>query len=135
MTRENIGPKNNSTKQPTTHSTKQPTTRSGNVNKGKSGEELAAVYLQTQGYQIIFRNFHSKYGELDIVAKKNNCLVFIEVKTRTQDRFGTPGESVDDRKQKHMTYAAKYFVQRFGFHHADMRFDVIEILLNHLENV
>lgn len=110
------------------------TNRSENVSKGKHGEELAAVYLQAQGYQIVFRNFYSKYGELDIVAKKNNLLVFVEVKTRTQDRFGTPGEAVDARKQKHMEYAAKYFIQRFGFHHTDVRFDVIEINLNHLEN-
>jgi putative endonuclease len=109
--------------------------RSENVNKGKYGEDLAAVYLQTRGYQIVFRNFHSKYGELDLVVKKNNLLVFVEVKTRTQDRFGTPGEAVGARKQKHMEYAAKYFIQRFGFHHADLRFDVIEINLNHLENV
>lgn len=60
------------------------TNRSENVSKGKHGEELAAVYLQAQGYQIVFRNFYSKYGELDIVAKKNNLLVFVEVKTRTQ---------------------------------------------------
>lgn len=139
MSRENIGPKsspsNHSGSQPPTHPGKQPSTHPGNANKGKYGEELASAYLQSQGYQIIFRNFYSKYGELDIVAKKNNCLVFIEVKTRTQDRFGSPGEAVDARKQKHMAYAAKYFVQRFGFHHTDMRFDVVEVQLNHLENI
>lgn len=107
----------------------------GNVKKGKSGEELAAVYLRDKGYQIIFRNFHSKYGELDIVAKKNNLLVFVEVKTRTQDLFGTPGEAVDNRKQRHMNYVANYFIHQFGFHHIDMRFDVIEVQLNHIENV
>jgi putative endonuclease len=109
--------------------------RSGNINKGKYGEELAAGFLQNQGYQIIFRNFYSKYGELDIVAKKSNLLVFVEVKTRTQDRFGIPAEAVNARKRKHMEYAAKYFVQRYGFHHVDIRFDVIEVSLNHLESI
>jgi putative endonuclease len=109
--------------------------RTGNVDKGKWGEELAAGYLQQQGYQILFRNFYSKYGELDIVAKRNNLLVFVEVKTRTQNSFGTPGEAVDERKRRHMNYAANFFIQRFGFHHFDLRFDVIEINLNHLENV
>lgn len=108
---------------------------SSNVCKGKWGEELAAGYLKDKGYQIIFRNFYSKYGELDIVAKKNKLLVFVEVKTRTQDLYGTPAEAVDARKQRHMTYAANFFIQRFGFHKIDMRFDVIEIHLNHLENV
>ena len=108
---------------------------SANISIGKCGEDLAAKYLQSQGYQIIFRNFYSKYGELDIVAKKNNLVAFVEVKTRTQDRYGTPGEAVDARKQKHMVYAAKYFIQRFGLHHVDARFDVIEITLNHLKNV
>jgi len=106
-----------------------------NVNKGKWGEELAAGYLRTKGYQIIFRNFYSKYGELDIVAKKNNLLVFVEVKTRTQDYYGTPAEAVDARKRRHMTSAASFFLQRFGFQNVDLRFDVIEINLNHLENV
>jgi len=109
--------------------------RTGNVNKGKWGEELAAGYMQQQGYQILFRNFYSKYGELDIVARRNNLLVFVEVKTRTQNDYGTPGEAVDARKRKHMNYAANFFLQRFGFHHVDLRFDVIEINLNHLENI
>jgi putative endonuclease len=109
--------------------------QAGNVDKGKWGEELAAAYLQQRGYQILFRNFYSKYGELDIVAKKNSLLVFVEVKTRTQDIYGTPGEAVDERKRRHMNYAANFFIQRFGIHHVDLRFDVIEISLNHLENV
>jgi len=107
----------------------------GNVNKGKWGEELATSYLHDKGYQIIFRNFYSKYGELDIVAKRKNTLVFVEVKTRTQDYYGTPAEAVDPRKRRHMTYAANFFVQRFGFQNVDLRFDVIEIHLNHLEIV
>lgn len=114
---------------------KEATHHNSNVNKGKWGEELAAGYLRDKGFQIIFRNFYSKYGELDIVAKKNNMLVFVEVKTRTQDLYGIPAEAVDTRKRRHMVYAAKFFVQRFGFQNVDMRFDVIEINLNHLENV
>jgi putative endonuclease len=114
---------------------KQNNRHAGNVDKGKWGEELAACYMRDQGYQIIFRNFYSKYGELDIVAKKNHLLVFVEVKTRTQDYYGTPAEAVDVRKRKHMTYAANFFIQRFGFQHVDMRFDVIEIRLDHLENI
>lgn len=115
---------------------KEDTSRhSSNVNKGKWGEELAAGFLRDKGYQIVFRNFYTKYGELDIVAKKSNLLLFVEVKTRTQDYYGTPGESVDRRKRQHMTYAANFFIQRFGFQNIDFRFDVIEIHLNHLENV
>jgi putative endonuclease len=107
----------------------------GNLDKGRIGEELAASHLRELGYQILFRNFHSRYGELDIVAKKGNTLTFVEVKTRTQDSYGTPVEAVDARKRRHMAMAAGFFMQRFGFHHADQRFDVIEVRLNHIENV
>jgi putative endonuclease len=117
------------------NSSKDSIRHSGNMNKGKWGEELAAVYLQDKGYQIVFRNFYSKYGELDIIAKKNNLLIFVEVKTRTQDNYGNPAEAVNASKRRHMTYAANFFVQRFGFQNVDLRFDVIEIKLNHLENV
>ncbi len=118
-----------------TNSSKDNIGHSGNVCKGKLGEELAAEYLRNKGYQIIFRNFYSKYGELDIVAKNNNLLIFVEVKTRTQEYFGTPAEAVDVRKRRHMKYAANYFIQRFGFQNIDLRFDVIEIQLSHLENI
>lgn len=118
-----------------TNISKAATGHSSNVNKGKWGEELAAETLRDKGYQIIFRNFYSKYGELDIVAKKGNLLIFVEVKTRTQDYYGIPAEAVDTKKLRHMTNAAKFFVQRFGFQNVDLRFDVIEINLNHLENV
>jgi putative endonuclease len=109
--------------------------KGGNVCKGQYGEELAALFLREHGYQIVFRNFYSRYGELDIVAKKNHLLSFVEVKTRTGENYGMPAEAITAKKRRHMTYAANFFIQRFGLHQMDFRFDVIEVSLNHLENV
>ena len=102
---------------------------------GREGEELAANYLKALGYQIYFRNFRCRFGELDIVARRSRELVFVEVKTRSGDLFGTPGEAVDARKQRHMTQAGAFFLQRFGLQHMDVRFDVIEVRIHHFPGI
>ena len=77
---------------------------------GKEGEDFAADYLQKQGYEIIDRNFECKQGEIDIIAKDKNEYVFIEVKTRQNLHYGMPCEAVDERKQKHILNATKYYI-------------------------
>ena len=62
---------------------------------GARGEDEAAKYLQNKGYTILKRNFHSKFGEIDIIAKINNTVCFIEVKTRKNNRYGRPAEFVN----------------------------------------
>jgi Holliday junction resolvase-like predicted endonuclease len=81
----------------------------GNVDKGKWGEELAASYLRHKGYQIVFHNFHSKYGELDIVAKKNNLLVFVEVKTRNTGLFWNARRSSGCKEAKAHDLRRQFF--------------------------
>lgn len=61
---------------------------------GKIGEKLAAEYLEKHGYEIITTNFYTKRGEIDIIARKDNEIVFVEVKTRSSDSFGKPVEAV-----------------------------------------
>lgn len=73
---------------------------------GRTGEELAQAYLTTNGYRIIERNYHTRWGELDIVARKGGNVVFVEVKTRTQTGFAAPEESVNFTKQEHVRRAA-----------------------------
>lgn len=71
-----------------------------NLQLGKLGEDLAIKFLQKQGYKFIEKNFHSRYGEIDIVAQEKDTLVFIEVKTRYSKEFGLPEESITPWKIK-----------------------------------
>lgn len=92
---------------------------------GNEQETKVQGYLQTQGYEILARNFYTKHGEIDIIAKKDGYLVFIEVKYRADGRYGAPEEAVDYRKQKKIIAAAQYYMykNRISFD-TPCRFDV-----------
>lgn len=96
---------------------------------GNLGEEIATNYLQENNYEIIERNFNCRQGEIDIIAKDKikQELVFLEVKTRTNHKYGTPAESVDKRKQKHIYKSASYYIYKNSITSIPIRFDVIEI--------
>ena len=107
---------------------------------GIIGEKIAQGYLINKGYKILETNFYTKRGEIDIVAKKGKSIVFIEVKTRTNLKFGTPAMAVNFTKRKHIKSAAKTFLYLNGFNKYDIRFDVIEVFIhegkceiNHIE--
>lgn len=94
---------------------------------GKEGEDEAAKYLEVKGYKIIERNFRCKQGEIDIIAKDKDEYVFIEVKTRQNANYGRPCEAVNERKQKHIWNATKYFLYSHKLENKPVRFDVIEV--------
>lgn len=94
---------------------------------GKIGEQLACQYLQEEGYQIIQRNFYAKQGEIDIITKQNRTIIFVEVKTRTNEIFGKPADAVHYFKQKHMYQTAKYYLYQTKQENKEIRFDVIEV--------
>lgn len=98
---------------------------------GKYGENIATEYLEHLKYKIIEKNFRCKGGEIDIIAydENNNELVFVEVKTRTNIKYGTPKETVEKRKQKHIKLVATYYNYIYGIYDISSRFDVIEIFL------
>jgi len=106
---------------------------------GNFGEDAAVEYLKNKGYLILQRNFRCKSGELDIIAVKDGCTVFVEVKTRKNSKYGYASEFVDYRKQEKIRKAAMYFIKSYD---ADMRFDVIEVYhsgasvneINHIED-
>lgn len=79
------------------------------TNLGRVGEALAVKYLGKKGYRIIEQNFRIRGGEIDIIAIDGNTLVYIEVKTRTQSKFGAPEESVTAKKLKFLERAAKFY--------------------------
>ena len=110
-----------------------------NRKKGKIGELIATVYLYFKGYEILKRNYFIKGGEIDIVAKKKNTVAIVEVKTRTNDKYGAPKEAVNYYKQKHLGIAAKCFLKYYNLKDAKVRFDVVEVYLkpfriNHIEH-
>jgi len=109
---------------------------------GSWGEDIAEKYLKKKGYAIIERNFRCKLGEIDIIALNNAQLVFIEVKTRQNQKYGLPCEAVNKEKLRHLTRTANYFVASRSINYKDVRLDVIEVLkqngktyLHHIENV
>lgn len=95
---------------------------------GKAGEDTAAHYLTSNGYTIVERNFRTRAGEIDIIAKCKKTLIFVEVKTRTQVNFGYPAEYVTRGKQQKLLKAAVYYLHICGADNAPARFDVLEVL-------
>jgi putative endonuclease len=94
---------------------------------GRSGEDLAAQYLEQQGYTILERNYRLRIGEIDIIARDGEYLVFIEVKTRRSRKFGSPFEAVDIRKQQQIFKIASAYLQGKEL---PVRFDVVAVHLN-----
>ncbi len=94
---------------------------------GRAGEDLAAQYLKQQGYTILERNYRLRIGEVDIIARDGEYLVFIEVKTRRSTRFGSPFEAVDARKQQQIVKIASAYLQGKEL---PVRFDVVAVHLN-----
>lgn len=100
------------------------------IGTGQTGEDLAVCYLENQGYTIVERNYRKRIGEIDIIARDGEYLVFIEVKTRSNRRFGSPFDAVDFRKQQQISRVALAFMTQHRFGEVPVRFDVIGV---HLE--
>jgi len=97
---------------------------------GALGESIAAKYLQDQGYQVLDQNFTVKYGEIDLVALDEDCVVFVEVKTRRSATFGNPEDSVTPAKIERMENAALLWLQAHPEVPDEWRMDVIAILID-----
>ena len=93
---------------------------------GDLGESFAAELYEKSGYTVAVKNYHSRYGEIDLIAENDSTICFVEVKTRNLTSIGTPGEAVDYRKQKKLTLTAlKYLSETESF--KQPRFDVLEL--------
>lgn len=86
---------------------------SQNNQVGRSGEDLAKDYLIKKGYTFIQANFHTKYGEIDLIFEHDGVLVFVEVKTRQSDVFGDPAEAITPAKLKKLRIASQIYMQQF----------------------
>jgi len=110
---------------------------------GSWGESIAAEYLVKRGYKIVDRNVRTSYGEIDLVARQEDVMVFVEVKTRSNMRFGFPENAITPRKREHLIEASQTYLQDCPKPIGDWRIDVIAIqsldseahpLIEHFEN-
>lgn len=98
---------------------------------GKQHEDLAASYLQQQGLQLIERNFNCRMGEIDLIMRHNDTLVFVEVRYRSNDAYGSAIESVTYKKQQKILKTAQfYLMKKPQFQHLNYRFDIVGISQN-----
>jgi putative endonuclease len=103
-----------------------------NKSTGNKGEQLAAIYLEQNGYTVIERNWRYRFWEVDIIAHKNNKLHFFEIKTRTSDKFGLPEESIGKKKMQNLRNAA----EEYQYLHPQwkyIQFDVLAITMQYDE--
>jgi putative endonuclease len=102
---------------------------------GRRGEDMASSYLRDSGYEILARNYRFGRCEIDIVARKGNTLVFVEVKTRRSRSFGHPILSVTASKTRNIVKTAGQFIERTGLDSLEVRFDVITVMFEGGEHV
>ena len=109
---------------------------------GNIGEKLAAIYLKENGYTIEKMNFYCKYGEIDIIAKFENMVIFAEVKTRTNLICGYPIDAINYEKKRHLKNSARYYLYKNKIYNLNLRFDAIEVYLkdnkykiNHIKDI
>lgn len=110
---------------------------------GHLGESIAADYLEKKGYTILGKNTRTPYGEIDLIASREDVIVFVEVKTRATSSLGPPEISITPRKAEHMRCAAEFYIQQHVELNNDWRIDVITVqlhpgnpspLIDHFEN-
>jgi putative endonuclease len=105
-----------------------------NKDIGALGEDISNNYLKGLGYKILDKNFRCKCGEIDLVARNNDYICFVEVKTRYGTSFGMPAESVVSSKQHKIYKTAQVYILMKNIIDFNFRFDVIEVILNNTNN-
>jgi len=96
---------------------------------GELGERAAKQQLKRQGLKFLTANFRSERGEIDLIFRDRDCLVFIEVKTRSSEEWGRPAAAVDKERRGRLTRAALDYLRLLKNPHVKLRFDIVEVLL------
>jgi TIGR00252 family protein len=106
------------------------------VNKrqiGSIGEDMAVEFLKSRGVKILERNYQNRFGEIDIIGREDNTLLFIEVKYRKNESFGYPLEAVGFAKREKIRKMARFFLNENHYYHYNIRFDCIGIIGSQIE--
>jgi putative endonuclease len=98
------------------------------IKTGNAGEALAALFLQQKGFEIITKNYRYKHAEIDLIVKRDNLLVFVEVKTRNATLFGEPESFVTDKKAAKIFEGADQYIFENNWN-GNIRFDIVSVKL------
>jgi putative endonuclease len=96
---------------------------------GEKGENIAWEFLQKQSFEILEKSWRYKHKEIDIIAKLQNILIFVEVKTRSSNYWGEPHEFVSIKKQKFLIEASNSYIDKMNFN-GEVRFDIVSIIFS-----
>ncbi len=100
---------------------------------GSIGEDMAVEFLKSHGVKILERNYQNRFGEIDIIGREDNILLFIEVKYRKNESFGYPLEAVGFAKREKIRKMARFFLNENHYYHYNIRFDCIGIIGSQIE--
>ncbi len=114
-------------------SSNQDAGKNNRIETGRSYEKLAAKFFEQNDFMIIERNYQAGHKEIDLIAKKENLVVFVEVKSASNLKFGHPVEKVDKKKIHNLSQAALGYLQKNNFKNCDFRFDVVTFTDGKLE--
>jgi putative endonuclease len=101
---------------------------SDKIKRGNEGEQLAADFLTKNGFEIVERNYRHKRSEIDLIIKRTNWLIFVEVKTRTSDAFGHPEEFVDRKKARKILEGAENYMYENNWQ-GNVRYDIVAVTI------
>ena len=108
---------------------------------GLQGQQAAETFLHKKGLTVLARNYRTRTGEIDLIARYRTYIIFIEVKARSSTSHGRPAEAVGYHKQQKIIQTARHYLNRYGLTDSDVRFDVVEVLttvgkteINHIED-
>ena len=96
---------------------------------GTEGEKSAEKFLKKNGFKIVEKNYRNRFGEIDIIAMEEDCLVFVEVKTKSNVEFAEPETWVDFRKQNQLIKMASYYLSEKDINNTECRFDVVGVTI------
>ncbi len=102
---------------------------SSTLQAGAYGERVAAAFLRRQGYRVLYRNYRTTRGEIDLICRCKEMLVFVEVRSRAGEDFGRPAETIGSAKQESLRHAARRYLELLGREDILYRFDAVEVKL------
>jgi len=97
---------------------------------GRIGEEIALKYLKDKGYTLLQKNFYCRWGEIDLIFKKDNKIIFVEVKTRVGDKKGKPYEAVNFYKLQDLKRAINFYLLKKNYFYYKLSLEVVSVILN-----